>query len=151
MSINGEPGGQSLKMPVALIDILAAHQLKEGILLSMLRQTRSGEGDFVEVSLIQTAISSLANQATNWLIGGKIPQKQGSAHPNIAPYGDVFSTVDGREILLAIGTDKQFSACYFMTSPKQQRSQVSTNQSRSNRAYLRKYFRAHSGVEADPS
>ena len=100
MSMNGEPGGNSLKMPVALIDILAAHHLKEGLLLALIQQSRTGMGDFVEVSLIQAAIASLANQATNWLVSGKIPQKQGSAHPNIAPYGDVFTTSDGQEILL---------------------------------------------------
>ena len=69
---------------------------------------RTGKGERVEVSLIQAAIASLANQATNWLIGGKIPQKQGSAHPNIAPYGDVFVTSDGQELILAVGNDKQF-------------------------------------------
>jgi crotonobetainyl-CoA:carnitine CoA-transferase CaiB-like acyl-CoA transferase len=108
MFMNGEPGQSSLKMPVALIDILAAHQLKEGILLAMLRQTKSGKGAYVHVSLLQTAISSLANQATNWLVGKKIPQKQGSTHPNISPYGDVFLSANGAEILLAIGTDNQF-------------------------------------------
>ena len=69
---------------------------------------KTGKGEFIEVSLIQAAIASLANQATNWLVGGKIPQKQGSAHPNIAPYGDVFKTADGHEILLAVGSDRQF-------------------------------------------
>lgn len=108
MSVNGEPGKTSLKMPVALVDILAAHHLKEGILLALLKKARTGLGGFVEVSLIQAAISSLANQATNWLIGGKIPQKQGSSHPNIAPYGDVFLSADGYEIILAIGSDRQF-------------------------------------------
>lgn len=109
MFMNGEPGGASLKMPVALIDILAGHHLKEGILLAMLRQTKTGKGDFVEVSLIQSAIASLANQATNWLVAGKIAEKKGSAHPNIAPYGDVFTTSKGHEVLLAIGSDRQFS------------------------------------------
>lgn len=108
MSVNGEPGKTSLKMPVALVDILAAHHLKEGILLALLKKARTGVGGFVEVSLIQAAISSLANQATNWLIGGKIPQKQGSSHPNIAPYGDVFLSADGYEIILAVGNDRQF-------------------------------------------
>ncbi len=108
MFLNGEPGRASLKMPVALIDILAGHQLKEGILLAMIRRERTGEGAFIEISLIQSAIASLANQATNWLVGGKIPQKQGSAHPNIAPYGDVFKTAEGHEVLLAIGSDRQF-------------------------------------------
>jgi crotonobetainyl-CoA:carnitine CoA-transferase CaiB-like acyl-CoA transferase len=108
MFMNGEPGGASLKMPVALIDILAAHHLKEGLLLALLEQMRTGGGKLVEVSLIQAAVSSLANQATNWLVANKLPQKQGSAHPNIAPYGDVFKTKDGEEILLAVGNDRQF-------------------------------------------
>lgn len=108
MSMNGEPGGQSLKIPVALMDILASHQLKEGILLAMLEKQSTGKGKLVDVSLIQTAVASLANQATNFLVAGKIPSKQGSAHPNIAPYGDIFTTADAKEILLAVGTDKQF-------------------------------------------
>lgn len=108
MFLNGEPGKASLKMPVALVDILAGHQLKEGILLALLRRQQTGEGAQIEVSLIQSAIASLANQATNWLVGGTLPQKQGSAHPNIAPYGDVFKTAEGHEILLAVGNDRQF-------------------------------------------
>lgn len=119
MYMNGEPGGNPLKMPVALIDILAAHHLKEGLLLAMINRSRTGLGEFVEVSLIQAAVSSLANQATNWLIGGKIPQKQGSAHPNISPYGDIFSTTGGQQILLAIGSDKQFrDLCAILDIPE---------------------------------
>lgn len=110
MFMNGEPSGASLKMPVALIDVLAGHHLKEGLLLAMLEKTKSGKGKLVEVSLIQSAISSLVNQASNWLISGALPQKQGSLHPNIAPYGEVFKTKDDKEILLAIGSDKQFDA-----------------------------------------
>ncbi|HEY9048425.1 MAG TPA: CoA transferase [Ohtaekwangia sp.] len=108
MFMNGEPGGASLKMPVALVDVLAAHHLKEGILLALLNRERTGKGDKVEVSLIQAAAASLVNQATNWLVAGKLPQKQGSAHPNIAPYGDVYITADTQEILLAVGSDRQF-------------------------------------------
>ncbi|GCC53283.1 CoA transferase [Chryseotalea sanaruensis] len=108
MFMNGEPDGASLKLPVALIDILAGHQLKEALLLALLKRERTGEGSLVEVSLIQTAIASLANQATNFLVAGKIPQKQGSIHPNIAPYGEVFKTKDEKELLLAVGNDKQF-------------------------------------------
>lgn len=108
MYMNGEVGHRSLKIPVAIIDILASHQLKEGLLLALLNQARTGKGAFVEVSLLQAAISSLMNQATNWLVAKQLPQKQGSAHPNIAPYGDTFLTSDGMEILLAVGNDKQF-------------------------------------------
>jgi crotonobetainyl-CoA:carnitine CoA-transferase CaiB-like acyl-CoA transferase len=106
--MNGEPGGASLKMPVALMDVLAGHQLKEALLLAMLEKTKTNKGKLVEVSLIQSGIASLVNQATNWLINKKLPQKQGSAHPNIAPYGDLFKTHDNKEIILAVGSDAQF-------------------------------------------
>jgi crotonobetainyl-CoA:carnitine CoA-transferase CaiB-like acyl-CoA transferase len=108
MFMSGQPGGPSLKMPVALIDVLAGHHLKEGLLLAMLELSRTGVGKLVEVSLIQVAVASLVNQATNWLVANKLPRKHGSAHPNIAPYGDVFQTADGKELLLAVGNDRQF-------------------------------------------
>jgi crotonobetainyl-CoA:carnitine CoA-transferase CaiB-like acyl-CoA transferase len=108
MDLNGEASGPPTKMPVALIDVLAAHQLKEGLLLALLKRERTGIGGFVEVSLMETALSSLANQATNWLVGGQVPARQGSAHPNIAPYGDTFKTSDGKLLLLAVGSDRQF-------------------------------------------
>lgn len=109
MDLNGLGGGPPTKMPVALIDLLAAHHLKEGLLLALLKKERTGEGSFVEVSLIQAAVSSLANQASNWLVAGHLPKRQGSAHPNIAPYGEFFTTSDGKLILLAVGSDKQFA------------------------------------------
>lgn len=108
MDLNGEMGGPPLKMPVALIDVLAAHQLKEGLLLALLKKEQTGEGSRVEVSLMETALASLANQATNWLVAGKVPARKGSAHPNIAPYGDTFTTSDGKSLLLAVGNDRQF-------------------------------------------
>ncbi len=110
MDMNGEAEGPPVKMPVALVDLLAAHQLKEGLLLALLKRERTGEGSLVEVSLLETALSSLANQATNWLVAGKVPGRKGSAHPNIAPYGDTFVTGDGKLLLLAVGNDKQFDA-----------------------------------------
>ncbi len=108
MDLNGEINGEPLKMPVALIDILAGHQLKEALLLALILRDRTGEGSLVEVSLIQTAVASLANQATNWLVAKRPPTRKGSAHPNIAPYGDTFITKDGKRIILAIGNDRQF-------------------------------------------
>ncbi len=104
----GEPDRNPVRMPVALIDLLAAHQLKEGILLALLKKMRTGEGSFVTTSLLESAVASLANQATNWLMGNTIPQRMGSQHPNISPYGDVFLTKDNLPIVLAIGTEKQF-------------------------------------------
>lgn len=108
--MSGHPGGAPAKMPVALIDLLAAHQLKEGLLLALLRREQTGQGAFVSVSLLESAIASLANQATNWLMAGHIPQPMGSMHPNIAPYGDIFFTADAKPVVLAIGNDKQFQA-----------------------------------------
>jgi crotonobetainyl-CoA:carnitine CoA-transferase CaiB-like acyl-CoA transferase len=108
MDLNGEKNGLPTKMPVALIDLLAGHQLKEALLVALLKRERTGAGSFVEVSLIQTAISSLTNQATNWLVANKLPSRQGSLHPNIAPYGESFETKDGKRVLLAVGSDRQF-------------------------------------------
>ena len=108
MDLNGEKNGLPTKMPVALIDVLAGHQLKEGLLVALLKRERTQAGSFVEVSLIHTAISSLTNQATNWLVANKLPSRQGSLHPNIAPYGESFETKDGKRVLLAVGNDRQF-------------------------------------------
>ncbi len=108
MFMTGERGGSAVKMPVALIDLLAAHQLKEGVLLALLNRAQTGEGAFVSVSLYDAAVASLANQATNWLMAGHIPQRIGSEHPNIAPYGDCFTTADKLEFVVACGTDKQW-------------------------------------------
>ena len=107
MSINGEQEGGPLKMPVALIDVLAAHQLKEGLLLALIKRGSNGKGSAVGVSLLDVAVSSLANQGANWLHAGTVPKRKGNAHPNIAPYGDVYETKDG-QVMLAIGNDKQF-------------------------------------------
>ncbi len=106
--MNGEANGQVVKMPVALIDLLTAHQLKEGLLIALLKRAQTGEGSFVTVSLMESAVASLANQATNWLMAGHIPQRMGTLHPNIAPYGDLFTSKDGKLLVLAVGNDKQF-------------------------------------------
>lgn len=116
--MNGEPGGSPTKMPVALMDILAAHQMKEAILLALLAKEKGGGGQYIETSLFKSGISSLANQATNWLVGGHIPQRMGSDHPNIVPYGTIFKTSDNKEIVLAVGTDKQFGElCRLLGEP----------------------------------
>lgn len=108
MFMNGEPGRSPVKMPVALIDVLAAHHLKEAILYALINKLRTGEGKHVKVSLYESALASLANQATNWLMEKHIPQPMGTQHPNIAPYGDMYHTLDGKLLVLAVGSDKQF-------------------------------------------
>ncbi|CAK9054290.1 unnamed protein product [Durusdinium trenchii] len=108
--MNGSPGeaGRPTKMPVALVDLLAAHQLKEAVLLALLQRERTGEGAHVHVSLMAAALSSLANQATGYLIAGQVPQRMGSDHPSICPYGTDFLDQDGLPIILAVGSDAQF-------------------------------------------
>jgi crotonobetainyl-CoA:carnitine CoA-transferase CaiB-like acyl-CoA transferase len=136
--INGEKGGNSLKMPVALVDLLAAHQLKEGILLALLRREKTGEGAYVHTSLFEAAVSSLANQACNYLCADFVPQRMGSEHPNIAPYGTIFDTSDGA-IVFAVGNDKQFAAlCEVLKIPNTAKdARFCTNFSRvSNRIEL---------------
>ncbi|MEM7372271.1 MAG: CoA transferase [Bacteroidota bacterium] len=108
ISMNGEPNRTPVKLPVALMDLLTAHQLKEGILVALIQRTRTGRGCKVSASLFDSAVASLANQAANWLNLGKIPQPMGSQHPNIAPYGDTFATKDGRWVITSAGTPKQY-------------------------------------------
>jgi len=108
LSMNGIDQNHLCRMPVALIDILAAHQMKEGILLAYIERLKTGKGRKLEVSLYDAAIASLANQATNWLIAKYIPKPMGCQHPNIAPYGDLMLCKDGKLIVLAIGANNQF-------------------------------------------
>ncbi len=108
MSMNGTPESGPVKMPVALIDVLVAHHLKEAILLSLYQREKSGKGRSVSVSLYDAAVSSLVNQAANYLMADHIPQRIGSLHPNIAPYGELFTTKDGATITFAIGSNTHF-------------------------------------------
>jgi crotonobetainyl-CoA:carnitine CoA-transferase CaiB-like acyl-CoA transferase len=110
MYINGEAGGEAVKMPIALIDVLAAHHLKEAILIALLQKEKTGTGATVHISLYNAALASLANQATNYLMAGITPTRMGSLHPNIAPYGETFTTKDNKQIVLAVGNDKQFAS-----------------------------------------
>jgi crotonobetainyl-CoA:carnitine CoA-transferase CaiB-like acyl-CoA transferase len=110
MYMNGTPEASPVKMPVALIDVLAAHHLKEGILCALLERGRTNQGQVVEVSLEQAGIASLVNQASNYLMTGTIPKAAGSLHPNIAPYGETMTCSDGKQLVLAVGSDRQFSA-----------------------------------------
>lgn len=108
MSMNGTAESGPVKMPVALIDVLAAHQLKEGILVSLLERSKTGKGNTVSVSLYDAAVCSLANQASNFLMQDFVPQRIGSLHPNIAPYGEIFTTKDKQQITFAIGSNAHF-------------------------------------------
>ncbi|WP_331057511.1 CaiB/BaiF CoA-transferase family protein [Hymenobacter sp.] len=102
------PGQPPQKMPVAMVDLLAAHQLKEGLLTALFRRERTGRGALVQVSLLDSALSALANQAATYLVTGHDPQPLGSGHPSIVPYGTVYRAANGRQVVLAVGSDGQF-------------------------------------------
>ncbi len=142
MSMNGQANSPPTKMPLALIDVLAAHQLKEGLLCALLKQKdHPDQSYYVEASLYDSAVASLINQATNWLMNGNIPRRRGSLHPNIAPYGEIFSTADGKQVTVAIGSNRQFvDLCAVLGFPEMaEQEQYSTNAKRvANRALLEK-------------
>jgi crotonobetainyl-CoA:carnitine CoA-transferase CaiB-like acyl-CoA transferase len=108
MAMNGFADRPPLKFPLAIIDILAAHQLKEGLLLALYNKTRTGKGVHVTTSLFAAAVSALSNYATNWLMGGQLATRAASVHPNICPYGEIITCKDGNMIVLAVGSDRQF-------------------------------------------
>jgi len=98
------------KMPVALMDVLAGHQLKEAILMALWSREKTGKGCYIPISLYDSALSGLVNQASNFLNAGHVPKPLGSDHPNIVPYGTLYKCRDGQYLILAVGNDKQFAA-----------------------------------------
>lgn len=132
MSMNGTSESGPVKMPVAMIDVLAAHQLKEGILVAMLKLKESGKATTVTVSLYDAAVSSLVNQASNYLMQQHIPERIGSLHPNIAPYGEIFTTKDNAQITFAIGSKTHFEKLcdYLLLEDLKTDIRFSDNQSR---------------------
>jgi crotonobetainyl-CoA:carnitine CoA-transferase CaiB-like acyl-CoA transferase len=111
MSITGqkdtEPGAGPQKVGVALTDILTGLYSTVGILAALSHRQRSGEGQWLDMALLDVQVASLANQASNFLVGGESPTRMGNAHPNIVPYQD-FPTRDGY-MVIAVGNDAQFS------------------------------------------
>ncbi len=103
---DGEPGGGPVKCGVAFADIFTGLYATIGILAALNHRDRTGEGQFIDVALLDSQVAVLANQALNYLVGGKAPGRLGNAHPNIVPY-QTFATLDGH-IIIAVGTDRQF-------------------------------------------
>jgi len=117
--MNGTEDSGPVKMPVALIDLLLAHQLKEALLIALIERMQTGRGSYNTVSLFHAGVASLANQAANYLVAGSVPGRTGSDHPNIAPYGTAYDTLNGDPVVLAVGTDSQFQAlCEVLDMPE---------------------------------
>lgn len=111
MSVTGEPdsvpGGGPQKVGVAVVDIFTGLYATSAILAALYHRTKTGKGQHIDVALLDVQVATLANQAANFLIGGQVPGRLGSAHPSIVPY-QPFSCADGH-IMVAIGNDTQFS------------------------------------------
>lgn len=132
ISMTGTDPDHLAKLPIALVDVLAAHQLKEGLLVALLHRARTGQGAHVEVSLEEAALAGLINQASNHLMAGHIAAPIGTLHPNIAPYGETFCCAGGGRVILAVGSDAQFTAlCGVLLLPELIRDErFTTNASR---------------------
>ncbi|MFT0533888.1 CaiB/BaiF CoA transferase family protein [Castellaniella hirudinis] len=111
MSITGrpddEPGGGPMKVGVALTDILTGLYAANAIQAALAARRHTGQGQHVDMALLDVQLACLANQAMNYLATGHSPQRLGNAHPSIVPYQD-FPTADGH-MILAIGNDGQFA------------------------------------------
>lgn len=116
MSITGDEQSGPQKVGVAITDILTGLYACIGIQAALLERERSGMGQKLDISLYDSAVSSLVNIASNYLMSGKIPKRLGNHHANIVPY-QTFQTKDG-EMVIAVGNDRQFRMlCHMIQRP----------------------------------
>lgn len=118
MALTGDSQGEPMKMPVAMVDILLAHQIKEGVLAALYQRERTGQGSLVRGDLYSAAVSSLSNLAALHLWSGIEPTRQGNKHSAISPYGNLVHCRGGEAMVLAVGSDAQFqSLCTILGRP----------------------------------
>lgn len=137
MDLTGEPDGDPQKVGVAWIDIFTGLYGVIGIQAALAERMRSGRGQHIDLALLDCGVAVLANQATNFLLGGTEPKRLGNAHPNIVPYS-VFPAQDGH-LIIACGNDRQFAAlCKVLDlGPLSEDPRYATNPARvSNRTEL---------------
>jgi crotonobetainyl-CoA:carnitine CoA-transferase CaiB-like acyl-CoA transferase len=107
MGITGNPDGEPMRAGVPVSDIFTGVYSAVGILAALAQREKTGRGGYVDTALVDTTVGILSNQALNYLVSGKVPQRMGNAHPNITPY-QVFPVADGH-IIIASGNDGQFA------------------------------------------
>ncbi len=136
MSVTGSADGEPQKMGVAFSDVFAGLHAVIGVQAALYHRERTGEGQYIDISLLNSQVSVLANQALNYLVGHKVPQRLGNAHPNIVPY-QTFETADGH-IIIAVGNDRQYTEfCRIIGAENLSTGEYTTNQGRvENRATL---------------
>jgi len=110
MSVTGQkdgvPGAEPMKVGVAVSDLVSGLYTAIAVLAAIIHQSKTGEGQSIDMALFDCQAAALANQASNYLSGGMVPGRLGNAHPNIVPY-QVFATTDGH-LILATSNDNQF-------------------------------------------
>lgn len=117
MSVTGEPDGAPQKAGVALADVLSGLYAVIGVLAALAHRGRTGEGQHIDLALLDVQVASMVNQAMNYLVSGEVPQRLGNAHPNIVPY-QAFPAADGH-FIVAVGNDGQFRRlCELLDRPQ---------------------------------
>ncbi len=106
MSITGTPDGEPMKVAVGIADVMCGMYASTAILAALRHRDRTGEGQRIDIALVDTQIAWLINEGTNYLVSGQPPKRRGNQHPNIVPY-QVFEVADGH-IIVAVGNDAQF-------------------------------------------
>ncbi len=106
MSLTGDPEGAPMKVGVGISDVMCGMYATVGILAALRHRDQTGEGQQIDLALVDTQVSWLINEGVNYLTSGEVPQRRGNGHPNIVPY-DVYETADGH-VILAVGNDGQF-------------------------------------------
>ncbi len=107
MSLTGEPDGAPMKVGVGIADVMCGMYATVGILAALRHKERTGEGQHIDIALVDSQLAWLINEGTNYLESGDLPQRRGNGHPNIVPY-HVFAVADGHAII-AVGNDSQFA------------------------------------------
>ncbi|WP_170605077.1 CaiB/BaiF CoA transferase family protein [Ruegeria arenilitoris] len=116
MSLTGDPSGAPMKVGVGIADVMCGMYACVGILAALRHRDLTGEGQQIDLALVDTQVAWLINEGVNYLTSGDVPQRRGNGHPNIVPY-DVYETADGH-VILAVGNDSQFQRfCQFLERP----------------------------------
>jgi formyl-CoA transferase len=116
MSLTGEPDGRPMKVGVGIADVMCGMYATVGILAALRHRDRTGQGQHIDLALVDAQIAWLINEGVNTLTSGTVPQRRGNGHPNIVPY-DVFAASDGH-VIVAVGNDGQFARfCDFLGLP----------------------------------
>lgn len=127
---DGQPGAGPQKVGMPIMDLMTGMWAAVGVLAALARRQETGEGEYIDLAMLDVMVATIANQGMNYLVSGKTPQRMGNKHPNIQPQ-DVFDCTDGK-MVLAVGNDGQFASfCQAMGHPEvAQDERFSTNRAR---------------------